>query len=96
MTTTDEGDTTRTSSASALKTALRSTAISFARSTRLENNARDRISPNQCDDSTHVATDELIPDAITKLDVHPAIDASFPPPSMMSSRKIANAGWRPN
>ena len=62
------------------------------RSTRFENNARDRISPSQCDDNTHVATDELKPDALTKLDVQPAIDASLPPPSMMSSRNSANAG----
>ena len=92
MTSTGDEETTSTRSTSALSTALRSTATSFARSTRLENSARDTISPSQCDDSTHVAADELRPDAITKLDVHPAIDASLPPPSMMSSRNHANAG----
>src|SRR5262245_60399522 len=91
-------DTMSTRTASALSTALRSTAIALAWSTRLENNARERINPSQCDESTAVAWEALKPDAMTNVDVHPAIDASFAPPSRISSKNQANPGclvnWR--
>src|SRR4030095_7619727 len=97
-TSTGVADTTRTTSTSALATALRSTAIAFAPSTRPDNSTLGSIRPSQCDDNTHVAIDESKPDAMTKLDVHPAIDASLPPPSKMSNTNHAKVGcfknWR--
>ena len=72
--------------------ALRSMATSLDWSTRLENRVRDRMRPSQCEESTSVAADALIPDASTKLVVHPAIDASLPPPSATSRRNHPNPG----
>ena len=43
-----------------------------------------------------VAVEELNPDAIARLDVHPASDASLPPPSRRAARNHANPGCAEN